>query len=125
MTIQKQQSFFERANNWLRNSITIRLITIGILILILLIPVSMIENLIREREYRRDDAIREVCSKWGERQTIKGLVLSVPYIVYTKVYDKDDNIKYKLIKTIEYAHFLPDELNIEGFIKPEVRYRGT
>ncbi|MFH1320435.1 MAG: cell envelope integrity protein CreD [Bacteroidota bacterium] len=122
--LQKQQSFFERANDWLRNSITIRLITIGILIFILLIPVAMIENLIREREYRRDDAIREVCSKWGERQTIKGLVLTVPYYVYTKVYDKDDNIKYKLIKTTEYAHFLPDELNIEGLIQPEVRYRG-
>ena len=123
MTTQKQ-SFFERANIWIKNSITIRLITIGILILILLIPVSMVKDLIHEREYRQQDAIWEVSSKWGEAQTITGLVLTVPYNVYEKIYDRDDNDKYKLIKTTKYAHFLPEELDIEGFVKPEVRYRG-
>ena len=123
MTTQKQ-SFFERANIWIKNSITIRLITIGILILILLIPVSMVKDLIREREYRQQDAIWEVSSKWGEAQTITGLVLTIPYNVYEKIYDRDDNDKYKLIKTTKYAHFLPEELDIEGFVKPEVRYRG-
>ena len=44
------QSFFERANNWLKQSITIRIFTIGILILLLLIPVSMVESIISERE---------------------------------------------------------------------------
>jgi inner membrane protein len=63
-------TFFERANNWLKQSVTIRLITIGILILLLLIPVSMVESLIREREYRQQEAIREVSSKWGEQQTM-------------------------------------------------------
>ena len=53
-------SFFEKGNNWMKNSITIRLITIGILILLLLIPVSMIKDLIREREYRLQDAVKEV-----------------------------------------------------------------
>lgn len=49
-------SFFEKARNWISNSITLRLFTIGILILIMLIPVSMIEDLIRERQYRQSDA---------------------------------------------------------------------
>ena len=81
-------TFFEKANNWLKQSVTIRLITIGILILLLLIPVSMVESLIREREYRQEEAIREVSSKWGEQQTITGLVLTVPYKTYAKVYEK-------------------------------------
>ena len=107
----------------MKNSITIRLITIGILILLLLIPVSMVKDLIREREYRLQDAINEVSSKWGNSQTITGLILTVPYYSYTKVYE-DDGKKYKLVKSTEYAHFLPEELSVEGEILPEMRYRG-
>ena len=120
----KNTSFFERANNWIRNSVTVRLITIGILILLLLIPVSMVQELIREREYRQEEAIREVSAKWGEEQLIKGPVLSIPYYNYSKVYDQDQPERYKLVQTKEYAHFLPDELSINGVITPEVRYRG-
>jgi inner membrane protein len=121
--MQKENpTFFERANNWLKNSITIRLIVIGFLLLLLLIPIEMVMDLIREREYRQQDAINEVSSKWGSIQTIKGLVLTIPYRSYSKVYDKDNN--FKLVESIEYAHFLPEELNISGNISPKVRYRG-
>ena len=117
-------SFFERANNWLKQSVSIRLFTIGILVLLLLIPVSMVESLIREREARQADAIAEVSSKWGEQQTITGLVLTVPYKTYSKVFEGDKTDKYKLVESKEYAHFLPEELKIDGDISPEVRYRG-
>jgi len=122
--VQENQTFFEKANNWLKNSITIRLLTIGILILLLLIPVSMVQDLIREREYRQEEATMEVSSKWGEAQTLIGLVLTVPYYAYTKVFDEGDNDKYKLVKSREYAHFLPNQLIIDGEVLPELRYRG-
>ena len=121
--MQEKTTFIEKANNWLKNSLTIRLITISILILFLLIPVSMVKDVIREREYRQKDAIEEVSSKWGKNQTISGLVLTIPYNKYNKVYD-DDNKNYKLVKSREYAHFLPDKLTINGDVLPEVRYRG-
>lgn len=120
---QEKLTFFEKANNWLRNSITIRLLTIGILILLLLIPVSMVQDLIREREYRQEGAIAEVSSKWGKEQTVVGLVLTVPYNTYTKIYGSDKD-SYKLVESREYAHFLPDQLTISGEISPEMRYRG-
>ena len=72
-------SFFEKVNNWLKRSITIKLFTIGFLILILLIPVSMVVRLIEEREDRQQQAIQEISSKWGEEQTITGLILNVPF----------------------------------------------
>ncbi|MBP7653398.1 cell envelope integrity protein CreD [Candidatus Dependentiae bacterium] len=112
-------SFFEKLNYRIRNSITIKLIVIGILFLIMLIPVSMIQSLIREREYRRADTIQEVSSKWGNEQTITGPILSIPYKSYYKENNND-----KLITFIKYAHFLPDDLNISGKINPELRYRG-
>lgn len=121
--MQEKPTFFEKASNWLKNSLTIRLITIGILILFLLIPVSMVKDVIREREYRQKDAIKEISSKWGENQTVSGLVLTIPYNKFTKVYD-NDNKNHKLVKSREYAHFLPDQLTINGDVLPEVRYRG-
>ena len=103
---------FERFNNWAKNSVTLRLITIAILILILLIPSSMIGSLVNERESRRDEAINEISSKWGRSQTIGGPVLTVPY--HPK-YRKD---------LVEYAHFLPEELDIAGNLNTEMRYCG-
>ncbi len=84
----------------------------------------MIESLIREREARQEDAIREVSSKWGEQQTITGLVLTIPYKNYAKVFESDKSDKFKLVESKAYAHFLPEALNISGEIFPEVRYRG-
>lgn len=111
-------SFFDRLNSWLRNSVSIHLLSVGFLILLLLIPASMIQDLIREREYRMDEAVAEVSSKWGGPQTIAGPVLTVPYYKYAK-----DNYD-RVIKSIEYAHFLPEGVNIESSIAPEMRYRG-
>lgn len=111
-------SLFDRFNKWARTSVTLKLISIGILILILLIPTSMLTSLIRERQQVRDDATNEVSSKWGGQQTIGGPVITVPYTETVK----DD--KGFIEKEIHYAHFLPDQLNITGTVKPEKRYRG-
>lgn len=114
--------FFERASNWVQHSIMLRIITITVLILLLLIPVTMVQDLIREREQRQNTAIQEVSSKWGYAQTVKGLVLTVPFLTYTKVNLNDD--KFRIVEEREYAHFLPEELNINGVVNPEERYRG-
>lgn len=100
------------------NSVITRLLAIGLLVLTLLIPVEMIKGIIREREARRQGVITEVSSKWGREQTITGPILSVPYNVYT-VDDKGNRLT-----TIAHAHILPDQLSINGVVKPEVRYRG-
>lgn len=117
-------SFFERLSNWLKQSITIRLFSMGIIILLLLIPVSMVESLINEREQRQKDAIAEVSAKWGEEQTLAGPIISVPYKTYSRVYEGENTGKFKLVEAREYAHFLPEHLSISGEVLPEVRYRG-
>ncbi|QHT69445.1 cell envelope integrity protein CreD [Rhodocytophaga rosea] len=116
--VLEKPSIFERFNNWARTSITLKLISIGILILILLIPSSMLTSLIYERERYRDDAIDEVSGKWGDSQTIGGPVLTIPYEVVL------EDAKGKVSTITEYAHFLPEDLVINGRIQPEVRKRG-
>lgn len=114
----EKQTLMEKANNWARNSISLKLFSIGVLILILLIPSSMLTSLIHERENIRDGAVGEVSAKWGNSQIIGGPVLSIPYSIVLK------NEQGKTESEIRYAHFLPDEINITGNINPEKRYRG-
>jgi len=111
-------STLDRFNSWARNSVSLKLVAIGFLILILLIPSSMIDSLIYERMNLRDEATEEVSSKWGGRQTLGGPVLTIPYYTYIK------NEKGQTETQLAYTHFLPDDLAIDGQLSPEKRYRG-
>jgi len=110
-TIRKTGSF-------IRNSATIKIISIGILVLVLLIPTSMISSLLRERESRRDSVVQEINQKWGNSQTVTGPFFTVPYKSFHK--DKNEELRY----SIKYFHILPEKLNIKGDIAPHIRYRS-
>jgi len=112
-------SFFEKINSWARGSIMLKLLVVGFLMLILLIPSSMISSLIYERQNLRNEAINEVSSKWGGSQTVSGPVISAPY---ESIRLSEDG-KTKTSKK-GWVHFLPDNLNVEGVVKPEERNRG-
>ncbi|GAB3886413.1 cell envelope integrity protein CreD [Spirosoma agri] len=96
----------------------LKVFVLGFLILVLLIPTSMLQSLIVEREMTRNAAIDEVSSKWGGKQVIGGPILSVPYEVVTR---NDKGIAQ--VQTT-FLHFLPDELQFDGEVKPEKRNRG-
>jgi len=113
----EQNGFVDKARHWAKTSIMLKMITIGFLIVILLIPESMIQSLIRERSYARDGAVNEVSNKWGQSQTITGPILTIPYI--SEVY-KDG----KLRKTKQFAHFLPSKVLIDGAVNPHQKHRG-
>lgn len=102
----------------IRQSVTVKFVVVGLLTLILLIPAAMIKSLILEREQTRNEVIQEISSKWGNRQTLTGPILTVPYKVYYK--KNDGEIHYN----VHYAHFLPEKLDINGTLDPEIRYRS-
>ena len=60
---------------WFRESVTGKLIFIGLLVLILLIPIRMIESQVAERGFRADEAARQIAGGWGGQQTIGGPIL--------------------------------------------------
>jgi inner membrane protein len=107
----------------LKTNIYFKVGIIFFLILILMIPTSMVESLIHEREGVQTKAINKVSSKWGNGQTISGPFISIPFDKYIKRFNKKDSIN-EIIKLKEWAHFLPEELKIQGNIIPEKRYRG-
>ncbi len=118
MENQESPSLFDRFNAWLRTSVMLKLLVIGFLVLILLIPANMLTSLIYERETTRNTATAEVSSKWGGEQFVSGPILTLPY---QENYQDDKG--NKLLRT-RYAHFLPENLSIDGNVQPEKRYRG-
>lgn len=121
-TINTPLNLFERFNRWIQESIMVKLFSIGFLIIILLIPASSIESLIYERQQRADEVITEISDKWSGSQTISGPVLVVPY-KKQEVIDKGEKGK-EIREYTEKAFFLPEQLNIEGNVDPEILHRG-
>lgn len=107
----------------LKNNIYFKVGTIVIIALLLLIPTSMIKNLIHEREATQNEAINEVSSKWAEWQTISGPFISIPYYRYVKEISAKDSTE-KIVQITDYIHILPSQLQISGNINPEKRHRG-
>lgn len=92
------------------------------LILILLIPIGIIDDLVNERQQRQYTVRAEISDIWGRAQSVFGPVLILPYRQQVETADKDGNV------TVSHkegrAFILPERLEIEAAIAPEVRYRG-
>ena len=95
-----------------------KMIFIGIIIVVLLIPLVLIRGVVTERQERRYEAVYDVGSKWGGIQTITGPVLTIPYTTYYK--DEKDVVRSR----VAYVQYLPDQVNMSAHIKTEVRRRG-
>src|SRR5438105_9855449 len=63
----------------------IKLLGVGALVLILLIPLAMITGVLRERLQRRNEAVADITSSWGGEQNVIGTVLGMPYQYKFKV----------------------------------------
>ena len=103
-------------------SITIKILVIGLLVLILLIPASMIKSLIMERQFTRNSVVKEISKKWGNKQSITGPILSVPWYKYFEI-KRDGKVEIEKIEKTLYL--LPETLDIKGDLQPEIRYRGV
>ena len=108
---QKKNKF----NNWMRSSITARMLVVGFLLLVLLIPLEFVKSLINERSYRQQDVVREINEKWGNEVLLSGPIVRIPYKVISeeKIFNEKSNSYYtKTNETIANAYFFPDTLNI-------------
>lgn len=107
----------------IKNNIYLKIGVIIGLTILLLIPTSMIQSLVHERESRQTEAVMDVSSKWGGEQQISGPFISIPFLKSVKQYNKD--LKTETIVTqTDFIHILPKKLNITGNINPESRHRG-
>lgn len=102
----------------LTRSASIKALVIGLLILILLIPVSMIKSIIYDRIGVHNDARASIMQSWGGIQTITGPVLVLPYRIV-----RIDSFGNSIVRRA-FAYVLPAKLEVDVEANPEIRYRG-
>ena len=115
-------NLLERFNKWIQESIMIKLFSIGFLIIILLIPSEWIQDMITERQQRAGQVINEISGKWSGRQSVSGPVMVIPYRKQ-EVIDRGKDGK-EIREHIEKAFFLPERLDINGRVTPQILQRG-
>ncbi|MEO6850515.1 MAG: cell envelope integrity protein CreD, partial [Mucilaginibacter sp.] len=108
--------------HWLKESVTVKLIFIGILVMLLLIPSSMVDSLIMERAMRQDQTIKDVSDQYSGSQFIQGPVLVIPYKKQIK--ENDNSGKTVMSEVIDNLYELPNELHYKAKLNSEVRHRG-
>lgn len=97
-------------------SLTLKLALLAFLGLLFLIPLEMIKEVIMERQKNGEKVKKEISDQWAAKQCFAGPVLNIP--VRKIPTGKDEK------SVTEIWHILPENLNIDGSIKPEIRYRG-
>ena len=76
---------------------TAKMIMVGILTLVLIIPLALVQELIVERSQRQKEVITETTAKWGNSVYFYGPILKVPY-------------KDPMSGANNYAYFFPETL---------------
>ena len=112
----------DRFNRWLQESVTIKLFSIGLLLLILLIPLSWVGDLVHERQMRSGEVTQEITSKWSGRQVVCGPLIVLPYEATEVLHREGGGLR--TVTTIRKAFLLPEELEISGKVTPQVLHRG-
>lgn len=112
------QETMRKTGDFIRTSASLKIFAIGLLVLVLLLPSSMVSSLMRERQARRNLVVAEINQKWGGSQTVTGPFFTIPYKSFYK--DEEGQVQF----TIHHLHVLPEQVDISGEIAPEVRYRG-
>ena len=77
--LPKSQPSFGR-----RQSTIIKLLGVGALVLVLLIPLVMITGVLSDRLSRRNEAVADITSSWGREQDVIGPVLGVRFNTNSK-----------------------------------------
>lgn len=113
---------------WFKTSITARMLVMGALTLLLMIPLTLIQDLIEEREIRQKSVVRKVNGQWGNEILLYGPILKVPYKTFqeTVVYDEvTKEAKKEKRYTTKYAYFFPKTLDINADVKTSSKKRNN
>jgi len=97
------------------------------LALVLMIPLSMIEGVIRERSWNRDQVVNDIAESWTRAQSVSGPWLVAEYQVATerKHWDKEQEV-YVTTPLVRRKQLLlrPVTSVIDGTLHVSHRYRG-
>jgi inner membrane protein len=109
----------------MNRSLIAKLATIGLLVLLLLIPIYMIKGIIGERQYQRDQVLTDIARSSSDQQKITGPLLVVPYRKTVRLTGERHNVPYEETKEQRGTlYFLPESFELQGGMTTEIRERG-
>jgi len=100
-----------------QKSLYLKIGFILLLILLLMIPNFLIQDLIRERQYLDFEVKKEIASNWGPSQNITGPILSIPYTIEVEFDEKKKQVQHTL-------RLVPQDIDIDVDLKTEERKKG-
>jgi len=104
-------------SGWLgRLAFNLHIAGIVAIALLLLVPLSMVRDLIDERAYRQQEVEADIASQWGGAQTLLGPILKVPYRVKATPNQPE---------RMSAAFYLPQTLDAQFGFTTEMRYRAV
>lgn len=108
------------------SGVTGRLMTIGFLVGVMLVPMMMVRVTIEERGRYYNDAVASVSDGWAGQQALDDPVLVVPFTYEKSVQRRDENGNMETVALTEYDRHLifPDRTDVAGDFRSETRQRG-
>lgn len=110
-------------------SMTLKILVIGLIMLIMMIPITDLGSLIHERSSLSDEAARSISQSWGGAQHVAAPILMIPYRsqrqqVISSAADPASAGRTVLTHSRHQAYVLADQVRIESTMDTEVRYLG-
>ena len=123
-------------------TIIVRMIMVAFIAGVVALPMEWIHELARDRFARYRTVVAEISSVWGAEQVVTGPILYVPYTITFQTVEEvplsaaeiafeqsrgSERVTREITRSHEKtraALILPNELNIDGHISTETRYRG-
>lgn len=113
----QEKSIIENIGQFISKSVTLKILSIFILMLLLMIPMAFIRELINERDMLRQTTISKTTDEWAKEQHIYGPVLTIPFNKQVVQDGKTTTIRQE-------SHILPSMLNMNGNVDPKSLRRG-
>ncbi len=96
-----------------------RILFLGLLILVMMIPLGMVEGVVQERAERKLEVLAAVGEQWGPMQTVSAPILVIPYEML-EMRSRADGVEVPT-RVRHYATFLPATSHIDAKTKVEKR----
>jgi len=110
---------------------SLRLLAIGMLTLVLLIPLAMVEGVIQERRGYSMNVLADIAAQHGDAQRLVGPLLVVPYVIEVEQTIRTggstaagEMVRAKAERTVV-ALLPPRELNVHAALAHEILRRGV
>lgn len=108
----------------------VRLLVVAVAAVVLLIPLEMVRSVVGERFHTYQGVVAEIAGSWSGEQRLAGPILVVPYRERVEVRDEyvtpegERKVSHRWQSCDRRAVILPETLDVEARLEPELRRRG-